>query len=211
MSQERLLARDVQFYANDRRVMLHGDSIAFPLVMGTVREADGAPVRFDMGAATAADGATFTNRPLRLGQVSIDFLRSARTLSGSFWFETPLGEVVLLNVSRVNGNVIEGEVASGKGRVVTVDLARVTKLEVMELDVGRSIGKTVAIRALVTGAVVGVAAIIVALTKSSCPFAARYGCPVLPSGVVLMTGAALFAGVGSSQFTIALKIMLNSP
>jgi len=170
VSQEKLLWRDVRFHVNEGVVMLRVDSIAFPLVFGALREVGGAPVRFDLSVATAAYGATVGNRPGRTGLLSLDSLRTARTVTGAFWFETAAGDVVLQDVSGLNGSVVEGRPIRGNGRV-SVDLTQVTKLEVMELNVGASIAKTVALTALTTGAVVGVAAIIVALTKSSCPFA----------------------------------------
>ena len=175
VTKENLIARSVRFHVDAATVMLTVDSIAFPLVTGTVREAAWAPVRFDLRFATASYRGTLTNpsagkpHAARGQRLSLDSLRrDPRGLTGPslWWFETQGGNVMLQNISRVDGTVVEGELVGGNGEV-TIDLNRVTKLEVMELDAGRSIALT----ALTVGAVVGVAAIIVALTKSSCPFA----------------------------------------
>src|SRR5690349_1628325 len=57
-----LLGRNIRFYIDQRSVTLHVDSITFRWVGGRVREADGAPVRFDLREARRVYGADTVRR-----------------------------------------------------------------------------------------------------------------------------------------------------
>ncbi|HEY3055050.1 MAG TPA: hypothetical protein VGK31_03855, partial [Thermoanaerobaculia bacterium] len=154
----------IRLQSDSGLVEMEISSVDFPYVTGTAESGHGI-VELNLSGATRIELLTAPKRvevlPLERIRQNSDMLKGARVR-----FETKKGDVTLRDISRVEQGWVTGQLEDGDGPI-RVDLRQVNAVEIRELDRSRSIMKSVGLAA----GIVAVAAILVSLTKSSCPIA----------------------------------------
>ena len=154
-------SRRVRFFTSDGSITLKVQAVDFPYVMG-VPDADSGLVEFDVRTARSAqivEQGHATPAPITEAA-----LASGAMLTQTVRFDAPSGRVVL-RVDKIQYPWVVGRPLPSEG-VVRFDSRLAQRVEVRELNGTATTFATIGIAA---GAVAAVA-LIVALTKESCPF-----------------------------------------
>jgi len=172
LQRDSLRSRDVRFETDSGPVRLTIDALDFPFVYGRAREGTGIAAvntadrvritvtELDPRGRTISSAANAKAEALRDPPAGTTRTAVFQALSG------PSGWVVLRNPRFIDSTWVEGRLDRGGGGKVRVDLRHVKGLAVREVDGAKTVLKTIGLIAA-TGAAV---ALVVALTKESCPF-----------------------------------------
>jgi hypothetical protein len=165
VAEQRLLARRVRLQMARGVVLLDVERVVHPYVEGRA-EPNSGPVQVDLRRTRKLEllpAATESDQGTRTIAVKAEAL-AAQPLAGRLVrLHTDRGSVRLI-VDDATWPWVRGSVKDGKGSVL-VDLRQVTDLQVREANVAASVGMSV----LAVGGVLAVVALLVALTKESCP------------------------------------------
>jgi hypothetical protein len=167
LQKEGLVPRDVLVETERGPVRLRVESMAFPYISGSLREPGGlAEVELTTQSLEVVQlGAR--NQILSRSPITIDQARQDPSLviGRHLRISGLTASFLLRDVRGFDFPWVEGTLVSGNG-TIRVDLRRVTSLAVREVN-----GPATVVRVLgITAATVGAVALIVALTKESCPF-----------------------------------------
>lgn len=166
LEREKIAGRLIRLKGDSGIVEMEMSKLDFPYVSGLAISGDGL-VEVNMNNATrialltpqAPRGKRATVIPLDSVRRNPDLLKS-----GLVRFETKKGDIVLRDISRVQDPWVTGRLADGDGEI-RADLAKVSAVEIRELDGHRTVLKSVGLASVVAAVV-----LIVANTKTSCPF-----------------------------------------
>lgn len=169
LQRDSLRSRDVRFETDSGPVRLTIDALDFPFVYGKAHDGPG------IAAVNTADRVRIRvseldarGRTISSGvDAKPELLRDPPTgATRTAVFHASSGWVALQNPRFIDSAWVEGRLARSGGGRVRVDLRHVKGLAVREVDGARTVMKTIGLIAA-TGAAV---ALVVALTKESCPF-----------------------------------------
>lgn len=167
LEREKIASRIIRLKGDSGVVEMEMSKLDFPYVSGLAISGDGL-VELNLNNVTSIALLTpQAPRGKRATIIPLDSVRRNPDLlkSGSVRFETSKGDIVLRDISRVQDSWVTGRLAGGDGEI-RADLAKVSVVEIRELNGPRTFLKSAGLAA----GVVAVVAIVVALTKTSCPF-----------------------------------------
>lgn len=164
--------RAVRFTTDSGQVSMAAQAIALPYVSGQVIRGDG-PVEFDVRNAESVEVVALNADGSMQRVLATASLKDSTSFLGkSVRFRTGLdayggrGSLVFRNVASMEGTWVRGRLVSGSGMDIRFDTRRAKSAEVQSVD---GVGTVMASLGVVVG-LVAVVVLIVALTKSSCPF-----------------------------------------
>ena len=164
---EKIARRVIRLKSATGTVEMEMAALDFPYVSGSAMSGNGL-VGFNLDSATKIELLTpEAPRSKRVTPMTRESVRRNPELvkGRQVRFETGKGDVVLRDVTKLEDPWITGRLADGDGPI-RVDLAQIDAVEIRELNGSKTTLKTVGLAAGIVAAV----AIIVAATKSSCPF-----------------------------------------
>lgn len=164
LEREKIAGRLLRLQTETGVVELEISAVEFPYVTGIAEGGHGI-AEFNLRGATRIELLT---APKRAEVLTLEKIRrNPEMLKGArVRFKTKKGDVTLRDISRVEQGWVTGQLEDADGPI-RVDLRQVSAVEIRELDRSRTIMKNVGLAA----GIVAVAAILVSLTKSSCPIA----------------------------------------
>jgi len=166
LEKEGLIPRDVVVETDAGPIGLRVQTFEFPYIAGTSRAENGGVAEIDLTRFPKVEAVQLdlANRVVQRVPIA-DVDQAPQGLIGRNLSVTGAGTVVLRNVTRVEYPWVQGTVVGGRG-LIRVDLRQAHSLSVHEVNGPGTVVRVVGF----TAATVGAVALLIALTKESCPF-----------------------------------------